>query len=519
MPYSYSELDNKNIRWFTNDLSRATLLSVKIVAGKIRGLERLQIDFTYPVTAIAGRNGSGKTTVLALAACAFHNNSNGFCLPGRKTTYYTYSDFFVQTAEEISVGGIAIDYQFLHNKWRLPASSGPGWQRRVKRRGGRWTNYESRVNRTVVYLGIDRIVPHAERSISKSYRRLFKPINSRGWEDEVKSIVGRILGLDYDTFEHRQHSRYRIPIVRSNKAIYSGFNMGAGEESLFELFSIIRECPDGSLVIIDEIELGLHEKAQAKLIHELKSLCERRKFQIICTTHSPCILECLPPEGRIFLERVGSKTRVIPEISAAYATGKLSGRPNVELDILVEDESAKLIIETCLQTELRYRTKVINVGSATAVIRHLAARYREARTSEVCVLLDGDQSSSIQSHLNSFLKTLEISIPEQKNIAKSWLEERLNFLPSSEWPKLWVVSQRGEASYTRLCREFSITPEKVDEVLNAAKRAGKHNEFYEAANALCFDKSIVANQLIKAAFESSPDEADRIINFVLKFLQ
>lgn len=216
--------------------------------------------------------------------------------------------------------------------------------------------------------------------------------------------------------------------------------MGAGEHSLFELFSIIYECPNGSLILIDEIELGLHEKAQENLIKELKEVCKKRKFQIICTTHSSRILECLPPESRIFLERSGVETVIIPGISPAYATGKLSGRRNVELDILVEDEAAKLILETVLDKELRSRTNILPIGSAAAVMRHLAARYKEFRHEkekdkivEVCVFLDGDKSSKKIEQINLFIKALEN--PTEQQESKEWAEKRLLFLPGNEWLK------------------------------------------------------------------------------------
>ena len=52
--------------------------------------------------------------------------------------------------------------------------------------------------------------------------------------------------------------------------------MGAGEDALFEVISTLMMCPDGSLILIDEIELGLHEEAQARLIDELKKICSKR---------------------------------------------------------------------------------------------------------------------------------------------------------------------------------------------------------------------------------------------------
>jgi predicted ATPase len=521
MAYKYSKLDEDNLKWFPTDNSCATLLKIRIW-GQIRGLRDVTIDFRYPITAIAGRNGSCKTTVLALAACAFHNAANGFKLSGRKQPYYTFSDFFVQTKEEATLGEITIGCEILHDKWK-GRKPGSAFQTRVKKLNGRWNNYDSRVRRTVVFLGVERIVPHSERSVSKSYRGKFQSGTTHGWEDNVREVVGRILGTDYTVFSYKQHSRYRIPVVaKKDQKIYSGFNMGAGEHSLFELFAIINECPNGSLILIDEIELGLHEKAQENLIKELKEVCKKRKFQIVCTTHSSRVLECLPPESRIFLERTGIKTDIIPEISPAYATGKLSGRPNVELDILVEDEAAKLILETVLDKELRSRTKILPIGSAAAVMRHLAGRYKESvqkkdKIAEVCVFLDGDKSSKKTEQINQFKKSLEN--PTEQKESKDWVEKRLLFIPGDEWPEVWIVNPIDRKPfYERFERELQLSMEEVDDLLDSASRAGKHNEFYEAANMLTLDKTVVASHLVKSAFESAPEEAQKITDFVRGFL-
>jgi predicted ATP-dependent endonuclease of OLD family len=529
MVYYYCDIDQKNLKWFPNDNSRATLLTIEILRGQIRGLGRVTINFRYPITAIAGRNGSCKTTVLALSACAFHNKPSGFKLPERKQSYYTFSDFLIQTKEEAALGDIRIKYQILHNNWKVtqqnPDKVGAKWQFRFKKSGGRWNKYDSRVIRDVVFLGVERIVPHVEKSVSRSYRGKFKAAADHGWEDNVREIVGRILDTDYTSFNYRKHARYRLPIVaKKDQNVYSGFNMGAGEHCLFELFSIINDCPEGSLILIDEIELGLHEKAQERLIKELKKICERIKIQIICTTHSSRILECLPPEGRIFLERIGNDTIVIPGISPAYATGKLSGHPNGELDILVEDEAAKLIIETILDKEARSRTTVLPIGSATAVMRHLGAKYKEMQHKkdkivEVCILLDGDQSSKKSEHINQFLKVLESLNPTEKQEAKDWVEKRLSFLPGDQWPELWIVSPKSrEPFYQRFQREAQLSKAEVDDMLDSAIRSGKHKEFHEAAKILRLDQKVVASNLIKSAFESSPEESKRIINLIRVFL-
>jgi predicted ATPase len=77
----------------------------------------VEIKFEYPISAFAGKNGCGKTTILGLAACAYHNGNIGFKIKSKKRGYYTFSDFFIQTQEELKHDGITISYTFLHNNW------------------------------------------------------------------------------------------------------------------------------------------------------------------------------------------------------------------------------------------------------------------------------------------------------------------------------------------------------------------------------------------------------------------
>ncbi len=516
MGYVYSQIDKRNLNWFSRDITRATLLALRIRVGAIRGLASVQIDFQYPITALAGRNRSGKTTVLALAACAFHNRRTGFKLPGRKYPYYTMSDFFIQTQGEIPLEGLTVHYRILHDRWTpspvVPDGRGPAWQVRRKPQGGRWSNYERRVGRTVVYLGIDRIVPHAEKSVLRGYRTLYRAVKAQGWEKEVRDTVGRILGVQYQSYENREHSRYRLPVVTHEGNLYSGFNMGAGEDVLFSMLSVIRECPDGALILIDEIELGLHEEAQQRLVMELKGISERRHIQIICTTHSPIILDALPPEARIFIERVHQETRIYPQITAPYAAGKLRGRPNPELDILVEDDVARMIVEAVLPAALRPRVNVMALGSATTLMRHLAVRYKEAKPPNVCVLLDGDKTRELANQLRVVLTLVE----DQKlhEDARQWATARVGFLPGPEWPEAWVIKEITEITYRRLKQAFDIDVPEVNVAFEEARLAGKHNEFRRLGEAVNYEEQIVAHEVVKAALESHQAESQSIVDFV-----
>jgi energy-coupling factor transporter ATP-binding protein EcfA2 len=243
MDYKYSQVDKANLRWFQNDKAKATLLRMELQEGQLRGLNRFEMDFKYPISVIAGKNGSGKSTILALAACGYHNNNkDGFKLPSRKFPYYTFSDFFVQTDEEVPPEGIKIGYHILHDRWKktqdLPDGIGVGHQARVKKKGGKWNKYSRRVKRDVVFFGIERVVPHSEKSVSRSYRRAFAETDRQGWEGSVRKVVSNILNSSYEAFWHKEYGKYHLPMVKARDTsifVSEDYEHEIGEQSLFAI--------------------------------------------------------------------------------------------------------------------------------------------------------------------------------------------------------------------------------------------------------------------------------------------
>jgi predicted ATPase len=504
MGYSYTDIDTTNMNWFRNDKTRSSLKAIRLTHGKIRGLGTINIEFTYPISAIAGRNGVGKSTILRMAACAYKNKK------------YKFGNSFVQVRDEEKLEDVEVEYEILTDT--------PAPTKYMLRRGPNnpsFQGYNMRLDRNVDFISISRIVALSEDYDAKSKR--FKDDNDikPDWGDDVRKLGTKILEKDYRDLFRRGPYLVTIHSDRSGLQgnLYSEFNMGAGESSVFNVLSSLIKAPENSLILIEEIEIGLHERAQSRLIEELKDLCYKRKFQIICTTHSSRILEALPPEGRIFLERVGESTSVIPGISSAYASGKLTGESISELDILVEDDIAKSIVENCLTSEQRKRVKIMPIGSSAAVMRHLAARYKdkENRQNEVCVILDGDKSSSKIQQINTFLKGLERSMNRESET--KWVEKRLNFLPGTTWPESWLINQNHNRFFEKLSEEWGINIDKVYEIISAAKIAGKKGEFHEIAKQLNLDENIVIHQCIKAAFEVNPSEQDHIKDFIQGFLR
>lgn len=486
-------------------MTRSLLHSIRLVEGQFRGLTAMQIDFKYPITAICGKNGAGKSTLTALACCAFHNTSGGYRLPRRKLPYYTFSDFFIQHPTEEVPQAVMVQYFIASNQWRkssrFPDGVGLAYQVRRKAKGGKWNDYDARVNRTVVFLGIERVVPHAERSQSRSYSKAFKDAPLRGWENEVMKSVGTILGKKYDGFRYVVHSKYSLPIVQVGSSVYSGFNMGAGENALFDIFSTIYSAGPGALIVIDEIELGLHAEAQRKLVEQLKDVCASRYIQVICTTHSREVLDGLPPDARFYIESINGSTVATSAISAAFAFSKLSSVNGQEADLLVEDDVAKAILLAALPAAIRTRVTVKIIGSANALARQLAAAYIRDPQKYILAIFDGDQLAKSSINFNH-AKSMAENTDENFKI---WFENRSAYLAGGTWPEAWLIKRSRQIPAT-LARIFGTDEPTLISALDAAQRSGKHKELAEFGRQLGLERTQCLQLLSTAVVREFDDE-------------
>lgn len=479
MKYRESQLDIRLRKWFINSLDHQLLRGVSLSIGRIRALSKFDVSINYPLLAVAGRNGAGKSTFLAICACAFHSNDESHLLKNKSKSYYTFADFFIQHTDEVPPEGININFRIAHNNWRitddLPEGKGVAYQSRIKKRGGKWNNYDKRVKREVIFLGIERIVPHSEKSQSKSYSKYFSQTdNGYGWEEEVKECVGYVLNKRYDEFKYVSYSRYRLPVVVSNGVNISGFNMGAGENALFEIFSILHSCKEGALIIIDEIELGLHAEAQRRLVDKLKSICLKRKVQLIFTTHSEIIFECIPNDARLFFENINNKTVLNVGLSSEYAFSKMNSDNSEELDVLVEDAVAAKLLSNSLSSSQRARIRIEIIGSAGSLARQIGAMYQRKVRKNTLALFDGDQRNKRKDNLNCALSMLE---KDHDNFGE-WFDMHSIYLPGYEWPERWII----ENCMDHIECLSSLVKEEENQlkyILSRGLEAEKHKEFYE----------------------------------------
>ena len=133
------------------------------------------------------------------------------------------------------------------------------------------------------------------------------------------------------------------------------------------------------------------------MVH-LQQLALRKDLQIIVTSHSPVVLESVPSNGRIFLDRDELSGEVV--VRPAYRDliqNALYGRSNEELKLLCEDEIAEGILEgvfDVLVPEEGISMESVRIGRDTGADQfpiHAETLRKFRQIQDTVFILDGDQ--------------------------------------------------------------------------------------------------------------------------------
>lgn len=497
--YIEKKIDNEIRNTFNASKAFNSLKKIEIEGSGIRGLFPSTIEFNYPITAIAGTNGSGKSTILALVSCAFHNSGAFTPLSKvrQKTNYYTYSDFFFFAAEERGpLTELRIKNNYLTSVVPRPPKI-QGLDIRKKKPSGKWNDYNTRPERVVSYLGINRILPPSESSLFRRYKRSF---TEKVLSDDIKNLLLKslrtIFKRNYSELKLKEYKNCRLFIV-NNVIPYTGYNMGAGEHAVLNLLYEIITAGNGALIVVDEIELGLHISAQKGLVSVLKELCKKYHCQIVCSTHSQYILEELPSDGRILIQSSEVRTTITQGISSEFALSTLSGQNQPEMFVFVEDKVAQSFLQNVLCEEIRKRIDVKIIGSATnSIPTQMEAHFREG-SNNFCVIMDGDQKTHKKDMIKKITKKLNDcqGSEEKKN---DYLDSRITYLPGDCNPEKYLLQSIIQAPDKQYLEQvWSKTSDEIISVCNQGIAAGTHSEFSTIHNLLTLPLDTVINDILR----------------------
>jgi len=462
----------------------------RIAIERLRGFENQEISFDFPVTALVGPNGGGKTSILGAAGLIYREVE-----PRR---------FFLKSGKyDTSMKNWRVEYELTDKDLnpRLPV------RRTASYTDLKWNRKAE--ERRVAIFGVDRTVPASERkALSKFASGKFEAPFEIDLQQSTLQEVARILGKEFADCRRLQMDREgRVSLFAAEDSSglrYSEFHFGAGEASVIRIVSEMEQAPENSLLLIEEIENGLHPVATRRLVEYLITIARRKSAQVIFTTHSNDALDPLPSQaiwaavnGRLLQGKLDVK-----------ALRTLVGQVDARAAIFVEDAFAESMVRVAIRYAHDLSADGIEVhgmgGWDPAISVHTQhSKNPSIKFPSLCIL-DGDQRDRID-------------------------EERGIFsFPGDTAPEVHVISRILEvldAEASRLALSLQLPTSQQDRVREVVRQTNttirdRHLFFRQVGDQLDYTSAQVVQDAFLAIWaQRFPDEVEFIAKGIRRVLE
>ena len=420
----------------------------------IRGIDDLRVTFDYPVSVVAGGNASGKSTVLFAAACAYR-------VPGTSVKDFVPSTLFPdyrpklgRRADDKGEVVIEFDYSTPDGRMAMRWRRNKGWNRSFLGR-----KHAAQPKRPLYLRTLSNLSnPSEVRGVLSMSRASAAPSEAPLTASQIE-FAQQMLPFRYaevvDLSSGNKTGKNLLFAAQEGGAAYSELHMAAGERAVLRLSQRVAQLR-GALVLIDEVEAGLHPWVQQLLMLQLQQLALRNDLQVIVTTHSPVVLDSVPSYGRIFLERDETGRVAVRPPYRDVVQNALYGRSRETLSLLCEDDAAEAILRGVFDVLLPHRRiwrESVRIGRDTGAGEfpaHVRAVRKFGRLDDFVFVLDGDQRDGDM---------------EEKIRSAAERDVPVLFLPGRDAPEVWVwemLQRRREA----VAEELRIPADELAERMN-----------------------------------------------------
>lgn len=373
-------------------------MAVRITIENLRHIRRL--DFSIPNTGVwllTGANGTGKTSLLACLRRIGYNNAFPTHFPASQKS--DRLDSFDGSSVRYEINGAAVTYRYRGERWvPLPKANS-----RLLRQAG----FPS-----VRYIAADakRIEPNKDD---------FQPRRVRPAHGDIVAAANRI--FDTTKFNALKTINLRtgvgsdaflleLPAMqgRNLRHYISEKNLSLGELCILKLLRLLKDCPRGSLVLIDELELALHPMAQVTLLRYLDDISAEKALTIIVSTHSATLIKQANASRLLLLQEDADGNIVCQDkCFPSLVLGALAYREETAADVIVyvEDDAAQVLVDQLAfrfmqhvyqNNQLAPSIQVIPVGGITNVLRFFVRQRPLLPAITRCfVMLDADAEQGL----------------------------------------------------------------------------------------------------------------------------
>lgn len=418
-----------------------------------------RIDFSFPITVLVGQNGTNKSSVIkALLGCPNGKNitkywfttetddvpdlvrDDGSVIKPRYIYGYKNSDQRIIEILQTRVNATKQSLDYWETSRPL-VSDNMGSVSDVSGAESNATRWK-KIKKGLVYLdfrseisAFDRCMYHSDYRVKtlKSGRKFTKQdfIRSKSkyikkaFDENLKSLklwntdvivknitlkkeqvdkISHILGRNYKSIKFLEHrlwgARGGTAMLSTDRLNYTEAYAGSGEFAVVSLVMNLFAAKDKSLILLDEPEVSLHPGAQKRMMELVYSLVDKKKHQVVLSTHSPVLVNMLPKEAvKLFIydedtESAKIAQNIMPDEAFVELGHDLSVRT-----VITEDKLAQEVIMRAINNEpsLKSSFKIQYLpGGAEAILgKHLPSHAAVGRN-DILFLLDGDKNTGVK---------------------------------------------------------------------------------------------------------------------------
>lgn len=404
----------------------------KLSLGDFRLFNGAEVYIGKMVTAIAGNNGTGKSTVLGILA-------NSSQLKGKKTLLGKpyrgeFSELFSADKDHDPTGQ-KIHMWYEEKGVELEADFRTGWQKKKGREGGNdaeerfrvipkrrrldGTPTESKIESPVIYLGLSRLYPVGETvdAVTAKSRRWGDAADEEWFNENYSKILSihepikSLSSLSISGISSKSGTGVETDTYGPTANSSGQDNLGQILLAVLSLKKLRDEMGgdwDGGLLLIDEVDASLHPAAQQRLLKLLLRESKACGFQVVFTTHSTVILRELSEKNQ---HNPGSSPGGIEVAYLSCANGRLRSMRNPSwltlenglyvsnpalstrrIGVFTEDAEARWLLRELLDVlcpEAAYNLDLLDVSlGCKQIISLYAGDFSYFR--EKVVVFDGD---------------------------------------------------------------------------------------------------------------------------------
>lgn len=348
---------------------------MKVILRNIKGVRQLEFDVPSPgVWIVSGLNGAGKTSLFAALYRLGYNNA--FQRYFRAGSPLNKADRYKDAEIEYSLDAGVVTYRYGGQRWRASPRRNAGLLSDAPYPSVQYIEANS-----------DRVEPYPNEISTRRIKDctpelcgfMAEVLDDQKWNQlkYVNTTRGSVPGR-----------AYLIQYVEGAKIFYySEKSFSLGELCVLKLATKILGIVNGSMILIDEVEMALHPQAQVRLFAKIKEIADAKGLTVLFSTHSSSLIKNCDRRRLIHLKPSGAGIEVQYQPYPAQILGEIAFDEELATDYIffVEDAEAKLVLEQMammymvaarLNPSSQPRYRIVPVGGYPQVIDLLSSTFR-----------------------------------------------------------------------------------------------------------------------------------------------